>query len=138
MPTAPDNHDAHDYAERIRDRLPRRLQELREACGLSMYALWMKCGVSREMSSRIESSESIPTLHVAARLAHGVEKALTAFVEPKDDVVGGKSSHGANSVVVRAFVPRCAYAWLRLRNCFGVSPISLRKRWAKVLALQNP
>ena len=31
MPTAPDNHDAHDYAERIRERLPRRLLELREA-----------------------------------------------------------------------------------------------------------
>jgi hypothetical protein len=28
-------HDAHDYAERIRERLPRRLQELREAMGLS-------------------------------------------------------------------------------------------------------
>jgi hypothetical protein len=35
MPTAPDNHDAHDYAECIRERLPRRLQELREAMGLS-------------------------------------------------------------------------------------------------------
>jgi hypothetical protein len=35
MPSAPDNHDAHDYAERIRDRLPRRLLELREALGLS-------------------------------------------------------------------------------------------------------
>jgi hypothetical protein len=23
MPAAPDNHDAHDYAERIRGRLPR-------------------------------------------------------------------------------------------------------------------
>ena len=33
MPSAPDNHDAHDYAERIRERLPRRHQELRERCG---------------------------------------------------------------------------------------------------------
>ncbi len=87
MPTAPDNHDAHDYAERIRDRLPRRLQELREACGLSMYALWMKCGVSRDTISRIEGGESIPTLHVAARLAHGVEKTLTEFVEPMEGEV---------------------------------------------------
>ena len=30
------SNDAHDYAERIRARLPRRLQELREAIGLSM------------------------------------------------------------------------------------------------------
>jgi hypothetical protein len=29
MPTPPDNRDAYDYAERIRERLPRRLQELR-------------------------------------------------------------------------------------------------------------
>ena len=35
MPAAPDNHDAYDYAERIRERLPRRLQELSEAIGLS-------------------------------------------------------------------------------------------------------
>ena len=35
MPTAPDNHDARDYAERILEWLPRRLQELREAMGLS-------------------------------------------------------------------------------------------------------
>ena len=34
MPTAPNNHDAHDYAERIRERLPTRLQELQEAMGL--------------------------------------------------------------------------------------------------------
>jgi hypothetical protein len=35
MPAAPDNHDAHDYGERIRERLPRRFQERREAMGLS-------------------------------------------------------------------------------------------------------
>jgi hypothetical protein len=51
MPTAPDNHDAHDYAERIRERLPRRHQELRESMKLSMYALWLKCGVSRDTIS---------------------------------------------------------------------------------------
>ena len=56
MPATP-NHEAHNYAERIRARLPRRLQELREACGMSMYALWLKCGVSRDMISRIEGGE---------------------------------------------------------------------------------
>jgi len=36
-PAAPviGNHSTHDYAERIRERLPRRLQELREPMGLS-------------------------------------------------------------------------------------------------------
>lgn len=79
MPTAPDSHDAHDYAERIRERLPRRHQELRERCGLSMYALWLKCGVSRDIISRVEGGETIPGVHVLARLAWGVGKTITDF-----------------------------------------------------------
>ena len=35
MPSAPDNHDAHDYAERIREQLPTRLHELRKAMALN-------------------------------------------------------------------------------------------------------
>lgn len=85
MPSTPDHHEAHDYAERIRARLPRKLQELREAARLSMYALWQKCGVSRDMISRIEGGESIPTLHVSARLAYGVDKTLTEFVGTMED-----------------------------------------------------
>ena len=34
-----ENHEAHDFAERISGRLPHRLQELREAARLSKYAL---------------------------------------------------------------------------------------------------
>ena len=48
MPTAPDNHDAHDYAERIREQLQRRLQELRERCELSKYGLARERGIFRE------------------------------------------------------------------------------------------
>ena len=50
MPPAPDNHDAHDYAERIRERLPRRLQELRERCGLSKYGLARERSIRRTFS----------------------------------------------------------------------------------------
>jgi transcriptional regulator with XRE-family HTH domain len=53
MPNAPDNHDAHDYAERIRERLPRRLQELRERCGLSKYGLARESGLSREYIGKL-------------------------------------------------------------------------------------
>jgi len=53
MPTAPDNHDAHDYAERIRERLPRRLQELWERCGLSKYGLARESGLSREYIGKL-------------------------------------------------------------------------------------
>ena len=52
---------------------------------MSMDALRLKCGVSRDMTSRIEGGESIPTLHVVARLASGVEAPLTEFVKPIDD-----------------------------------------------------
>ena len=52
MPTAPDNHDAYDYAERIRERLPRRLQELREAMGLSnVHPGSCQRGISRAFSA---------------------------------------------------------------------------------------
>jgi ribosome-binding protein aMBF1 (putative translation factor) len=71
MPTAPDNHDAHDYAERIRERLPRRLQELRQARGLTMHTLEKKSGVSREMIRCIEDGATIPSFHADAKLAHG-------------------------------------------------------------------
>ena len=54
MPSSPENHEAHNYAERIRARLPRRLQELREAAGMSKYALATKAGVSRDMVGCIE------------------------------------------------------------------------------------
>ncbi len=80
-----DSHQAHDYAERIRERLPRKLQDAREAAKLSKYALWRKCGVSRDMISRIEAGESIPTFHVGARLAYGVDKTLTEFIGTMED-----------------------------------------------------
>jgi transcriptional regulator with XRE-family HTH domain len=53
MPVAPDNHDAHDYTERIRERLPRRLQELRERCGLSKYRLARESELSREYIGKL-------------------------------------------------------------------------------------
>jgi len=36
---------------------------------MSMYALWLKCGVSRDMISRIERGESIPEGCFAAKPA---------------------------------------------------------------------
>ena len=61
MPTAPDNHDAHDYAERIRERLPRRLQELRERCGLS------KCALARESGLSLKSLGKLAAMRWLAR-----------------------------------------------------------------------
>ncbi len=72
MPTAPDNHDAHDYGERIRERLPRRLQELRERCGLSKYGLARESGFSREYIGKIERGKANPTLPMTAQISHVV------------------------------------------------------------------
>ena len=68
MPSTPDN-EAHNYADRLRARLPRRLKDEREAADMSRYALEKKCGVSREMIGCIESGDSKPTFHLDARLA---------------------------------------------------------------------
>jgi transcriptional regulator with XRE-family HTH domain len=72
MPPTTQSRQAHAYAERIRAWLPRRVQELREAAGMSRYALEKVSGVSRDMIGSVESGESIPTLHLCARLAHGL------------------------------------------------------------------
>ena len=77
MPTAPDNHPAHDYAERIRERLPRRHQELREAAGFTKYGLARESGVSREYIGKIERGKANPILPVTAQLSHGMGMTLT-------------------------------------------------------------
>ena len=87
MPSAKDKSH-HDYAERIRKRLPRALQEQREARRMSKYALGKKSGVSREMISCIENGDSIPTFYVGARLAHGLEMKLWEFVRQMEEGAG--------------------------------------------------
>ena len=67
MPSSSANQDTHDYAERLRERLPRRLQELREGVGLSKYALARASGVSREFLGKLERGRSNPILLVIAR-----------------------------------------------------------------------
>jgi len=83
--TAQQNHPAHDYAERIRARLPRRLQELREAAGFTKYGLARESGVSREYIGRIERGKANPTLPVTAQLSHGLGMTLTEFSEQLED-----------------------------------------------------
>jgi hypothetical protein len=78
------NH-AHDYAERVRERLPRRLQDLREGIGLSMCGLWRKCGDSRDTSSRVVVGETLPGVHMLAKLAWGVGNTLEKFFGRMED-----------------------------------------------------
>jgi transcriptional regulator with XRE-family HTH domain len=82
---ASNNHDAHDYRERIRERLPRRLQEIREAAGFTKYGLARESGVSREYIGKIERGKANPTVPVTAQLSHGLGMTLTQFSEQLDD-----------------------------------------------------
>lgn len=59
MTTAPDNRDAHDHAERIHEPLPRRLQELRERCGLSKYGLARESGLSRKYIGKLAAMRQL-------------------------------------------------------------------------------
>ena len=85
MPPSSDNHDAHDYAERICERLPRRLQELREAAGMSKYGIAWESGISREYIGKIERGVANPTRSVSAQLSQGMGLTLTQFVERLED-----------------------------------------------------
>ena len=72
MPTPPDNHPTHDYAERIRERLPCRLRELREAAGFIKYGQARESGMSRENIGKIELGTTNPTLPITALISHGL------------------------------------------------------------------
>ena len=50
-----------------------------------MYALWLKCGVSRDTISRVEGGEAIPGVHVLARLAWGLGVTLERFFGGMED-----------------------------------------------------
>ncbi len=79
MPSSPANHHAHDYAERVRERLPRRLQELRVAYGLSRYGLERESGISREMIGKVERGTANPSLCVMAQLSCALGMTLSEF-----------------------------------------------------------
>ncbi len=96
MPTAPANRDAHDYAERIRERLPGTLRELRQARGLTMHALEKKSGVSREMIWCIEEGATIPTFHVGAVHLTEPRNAFRAKPRPRWAVANGAMKLGDN------------------------------------------
>ena len=85
LPPPPSRRKAYEYAERIRDRLPHRLRELRLALGLTAYALASIAGVSRDMIGDIEHGDSIPTLFLASKLAYGMGLTLHQFLGPLED-----------------------------------------------------
>jgi transcriptional regulator with XRE-family HTH domain len=57
-----------------------RVKALREAGGLSLRDLSERSGVSAPMLSQVERGETSPTLHVAARIAAGLELRLSQLL----------------------------------------------------------
>jgi transcriptional regulator with XRE-family HTH domain len=92
---------SYDYAERLCGRLARAVQEEREAAGMSRYALEKKCGVSREMTGCIESGDSIPTLHLGARLAYGMGMRLREFLRRLEDEAATELTASPDRLVFR-------------------------------------
>ena len=57
-----------------------RIRALREAMDLSLRDLAVRSGVSAPMLSQVERGETSPTLHVATRIAHGLELRLSQLL----------------------------------------------------------
>jgi transcriptional regulator with XRE-family HTH domain len=72
LPAERDPYDATAVGPRVR--------ALREAMGLSLRELALRCGVSAAMLSQVERGETSPTLAVAARIAAGLELRLSQLL----------------------------------------------------------
>ena len=81
-----------------------RVRALREAGGWSLRDLADRCGVSAPMLSQVERGETSPTLHVAARIARGLDLRLSqllrldesgtvSIVRPGERRSGGADGH---------------------------------------------
>ena len=86
MKTTPvSQHEAHDYAERIRARLPGQLAKSRDAAKMSRYRLEKNCLITDETIGQIEQGESNPSICVLAQICHGMGLTLTEFVALLED-----------------------------------------------------
>jgi transcriptional regulator with XRE-family HTH domain len=81
-----------------------RVKALRDAAGLSLRELADRCGVSAPMLSQVERGETSPTLHVASRIARGLDLRLSqllrldedgavTIVRPDERRTGGAAGH---------------------------------------------
>src|SRR5881275_3514462 len=68
-----------------RDPLGPRIRALREAMDLSLRDLAERSGVSAPMLSQVERGETSPTLHVAARIAAGLDLRLSQLLRLDED-----------------------------------------------------
>ena len=104
-------HDRYDSAA-----VGLRVRALREAMGLSLRELALRCGVSSAMLSQVERGETSPTLQVATRIAAGLELRLSQLLrlDESDSVtivranerrVGGNARRGHRAEVLTPPIP---------------------------------
>ena len=104
-------HDLYDSAA-----VGPRVRALREAMGLSLRELALRCGVSSAMLSQVERGETSPTLQVATRIAAGLELRLSQLLrlDESDSVtivranerrVGGNARRGHRAEVLTPPIP---------------------------------
>jgi transcriptional regulator with XRE-family HTH domain len=108
LPADPDQYDVAAVGPRVR--------ALREAMGLSLRELALRCGVSPAMLSQVERGETSPTLQVAARIAAGLELRLSqllrldesgsvTIVRAGERSSGGSARRGHRYEVLTAPIP---------------------------------
>ncbi len=108
LPIDPEAYDSTAVGPRVR--------ALREAMGLSLRELALRCGVSSAMLSQVERGETSPTLQVAARIASGLELRLSqllrldesgsvTIVRAGERRVGGNARRGHRAEVLTPPIP---------------------------------
>jgi transcriptional regulator with XRE-family HTH domain len=107
----PAEHELYDAAA-----VGPRVRALRDAMGLSLRELALRCGVSSAMLSQVERGETSPTLQVAARIAGGLELRLSQLLRLDEDGsvtivragerrVGGNAQRGHRTEVLTPPLP---------------------------------
>lgn len=61
------------------DTFARRLRDLREGAGLSVYALARRSGVTRQYLAELERGEKEPSLEIARKLAEAFSRQLDCW-----------------------------------------------------------
>ncbi len=81
----PRNREVHEYAERVRARVPRRFKEVLAASGCTKHKFQDEAGVSKQMLSNTETGANIPGLCVLAQISRAAGLTLTEFVRGLED-----------------------------------------------------
>jgi len=75
-------------AERCMDRLAARLRRWRSEAGLTLQQLGERSGVAASTIHKIEVRKTVPTVSVLFKVAQGLDRPITDFLDDEPDPVG--------------------------------------------------